>query len=374
MPTSRFLSQQGGRFARRSYPARLIGLALGFLAVGAVFQEIHAPIWLWVSLVIYSFIWPHIAYFWASNIRDSFITGQRQMLFDSFCGGLWAVAMGFNLVPTVVVLTMLAMNNMASGGIRLFIIGLAVKLLSIGLFSALLGVDLYLESSLRVMLASFPFLVIHPLAVGAMTFQFALSLHTQKNRLRKLSRTDGLTGLYNRRYWQSRALEEFNRCHRKIHSALLIMADIDHFKAINDTYGHTTGDDVIHRVAEIMQRQLRNIDLIGRFGGEEFAIVLPDSDMATGKEVAERLRLSVANDLEDENIPVTATLSLGIAEFSHDFDSFEDWVNAADEALYEAKDRGRNCFCCYSPNKTLRVVSSNPGKDSSKSQSNQQPS
>lgn len=357
MSFARFPHRQGGRFAKRSYPARFIGLALGFAGVSTALLEVGAPTWLWVALVIYSFLWPHLAYFWAANIRDSFETGQRQMLFDSFCGGLWAAAMGFNIVPTVVVLTMLSMNNMASGGMRLFLTGLMVKILSAGLWVLVLGWQPNIESNTMVILASLPFLIIHPLAVGAMTYQFASRLYTQKNQLKQLSRTDGLTGIYNRRYWQSRAIEEFDRCHRTQHEAVMIMMDIDHFKKINDTYGHAVGDDVIRGVSEILCKQLRNIDLSGRYGGEEFSVVLPDTTIQSSRAVAERLLKAVENEVIGQSTPVQCTVSIGMAAYHPSMHTLEDWISSADQALYDAKNRGRNQYCVYSADKSLRVVS-----------------
>ncbi len=358
--TLSLLSQQGGRFAKRIYPARFLGLALGFLGVAATFHELGRAPWVWASLIIYSFVWPHIAYFWAVNVSDSFVTGQRHLLFDAFCGGIWVAAMNFNIIPSMVIMTMLGMNNIASGGIRLFTVGLGVQVLSTGLWTLVFGWEPNFHSSMYVILASMPFAIIHPLAVGAMTFQFASRLHVQKTRLKQLSRTDGLTGLYNRRYWQSRASDEFNRRLRNNHQSVLIMLDIDHFKSVNDTYGHSAGDDVIRGLAEILHHQLRDIDIIGRYGGEEFAVVLPDVDLNTAKKIAERLRSSIENAVIGDDFAVQCTISLGLAEACESMNSFEDWINAADAALYDAKKRGRNCYCCSIPDKTLRVVASNP--------------
>src|SRR5690606_17312634 len=150
--------------------------------------------------------------------------------------------------------------------------------------------------------------------IGFMNYQFAIRIHEQKKQLHQLSRTDGLTGLYNRRYWQSRALEEFERCNRTKHRSVLIMLDIDHFKTINDTFGHNTGDDVIRGLGVILQRQLRNIDITGRFGGEEFAVILTGTDINEGKKVAERLRVAIANEMIGENTQIKCTISLGVAE------------------------------------------------------------
>lgn len=336
---------KGSRFASRIYPARVLGLGLGFFAVAAVFVELNYGFLMWFILMMYCFAWPHAAYLYAMRVSDSFRTGERQLLFDSFFGGIWVASMFFNLLPSVLVLTMLSMNNMASGGFRLFGAGLAAQLVGTIVGVVIFGWNPHLESSLTVLIASAPFLAIHPLIVGVMTYSFATRLYEQRNSLKLLSRTDGLTGLYNRRYWQMRAAEEFERSLRNERPAVLIMLDIDQFKRINDQHGHTVGDDVLRGISHILQTHLRSIDILGRYGGEEFAVVLPDMNFTNVQDIAERLRLAVENASFDEKKQLKSTISLGVAQLRPDMTSIEDWIKTADEALYNAKAQGRNRSC-----------------------------
>lgn len=333
----------GRRFARRVYPARIIGLGLGFVSVAAALLPLSPGFWLWFFIITYAFVWPHIAYLYATRMSDSFATGRRQLLFDSFCGGLWVAAMGFNLLPSVLVITMLGMNNMAAAGARLFGYGVLAQAAGVLLGGAVFGWSPQWDSSLTVIIASLPFLIIHPLMVGMMAYSFATRLHEQKNSLKLLSRTDGLTGLYNRRYWQLRAAEEFERSRRQNHPASLIMLDLDHFKKINDQYGHTVGDEVLEALSYQLQINLRSIDILGRYGGEEFAVVLPETDARHARDIAERVRQAVAQDRFGEQ-ELQCTVSLGIATMSPAMTGFDDWLNAADKALYDAKAAGRNCI------------------------------
>ena len=337
----------GRRFARRVYPARILGLGLGFFSVGAALVPLSYGFWVWFLLIMYAFAWPHIAYLYATRVSDSFATGKRQLLFDSFCGGLWVAAMAFNLLPSVLVLTMLSMNNMATSGGRFFGFGLLAQLTGLLLGVAIFGWYPQWDSSLTVVIASMPFLIVHPLAVGMMAYSFATRLHEQKNSLKLLSRTDGLTGLYNRRYWQLRAAEEFERSRRQGNPASLIMLDIDHFKKINDQYGHSIGDEVLEALSYLLQINLRSIDILGRYGGEEFAVVLPETDAQCAQEIAERVRLAVAKEPLGEKQSLKCTISLGIAEISRSTKDFDEWLNAADKALYDAKATGRNRTCVY---------------------------
>lgn len=344
------------RLARRIYPARVLGLSLGFVAISAALYPLRDELWFWVFAVTYCFAWPHIAYLWATRVSDSLETGHRQLLVDSFFGGIWLAAMQFNLLPSVLIVTMLTMNNLACGGVRLFLYGLLAQLISVIAGIAIFGWSPQIHSTLLVTITCLPMLICYPLTIGIMIYQFAVRIHQQKVQLKQLSRTDGLTGLYNRRFWQNRAMEEFSRCQRSQHRAVVFMLDIDHFKNINDTYGHSTGDAVIRGIADVLKRQLRNIDISGRYGGEEFTVVLPDIDLAEGRQVAERLRADIANELFGEHPGVGCTISLGLAEYHPQMASCDSWIKAADDALYKAKNLGRNQVCWYVPPTEFSVV------------------
>ena len=343
-------------FSTRIYPGRAIGLILTFISFYPAMQSAQQPLWVWYGFAAYCFVWPHLAFAYSLFIKGDMQTGQRQLLFDSFICGFWVAAIDFNLIPSAVILAMIALNNISTGGIVFLGIGVLFECIGLLVGASVFGWRPHFESSLLDSLVSLPTLVLYPLTIGYMNYLFAIRIHEQKKQLHQLSRTDGLTGLYNRRYWQSRALEEFERCNRHKHQSVLIMIDIDHFKSINDTFGHNTGDDVIRGLSDILQRQLRNIDICGRFGGEEFVVILTGTDLNEGKKVAERLRIAVTSEVIGNLTPVRCTISLGVAEIDKDMQSLEDWISAADSALYTAKERGRNCSCFYTPSKELRVV------------------
>jgi diguanylate cyclase (GGDEF)-like protein len=170
-----------------------------------------------------------------------------------------------------------------------------------------------------------------------------LDLKAANERLALLSRTDALTQLYNRGYWEERFASEFKRQQRNARSMSLIMFDIDHFKKVNDTYGHPAGDSVIRAVAKTLIDSSREIDLAGRYGGEEFCILLLDSDKDDAFNYAERLRTTI------ESLPINTdagelkiTVSLGVSEWSADFTEYGQWIQSADQALYQSKMNGRN--------------------------------
>jgi diguanylate cyclase (GGDEF)-like protein len=168
-------------------------------------------------------------------------------------------------------------------------------------------------------------------------------IRRQRDALRELADRDALTGLYNRRYLMQRGDEEFERVRRSGNRFSVVMLDCDRFKAVNDTYGHAVGDEVLCRVAEECQRAVRGIDVPARYGGEEFAIFLPISTLAGARTVAGRIRAAVGClPTATAQGPIDISVSAGIAAFAADDPSFAGVLNRADALLYRAKELGRN--------------------------------
>lgn len=165
-----------------------------------------------------------------------------------------------------------------------------------------------------------------------------------EEELWELATTDGLTGFLNRRHFLVRLQEEFDRMQRKpeLRSSVL-MLDLDHFKQINDNYGHATGDAVLKHFSDIIRSEQRKIDVVGRLGGEEFGIILPDTDILEARVFAERLRNSVeVKPLSQQDIMIDITVSIGLASLNEHSKSPDSVLSNADHALYEAKEKGRN--------------------------------
>lgn len=165
---------------------------------------------------------------------------------------------------------------------------------------------------------------------------------------KRLSITDGLTKVYNHRYFQEQLTREFSRCSRHRTSLSLIMMDIDHFKRFNDTYGHQQGDIVLRELARVFQQQLRGCDVLARYGGEEFAVIMPETDAAVAARVAERLRAAVESyGISGQDDELKVTISMGVATVPRgDIATAAELVTAADQALYRAKENGRNRIEC----------------------------
>jgi diguanylate cyclase (GGDEF)-like protein len=170
-----------------------------------------------------------------------------------------------------------------------------------------------------------------------------MSLEKANEELAILSQTDGLTQLFNREHWENCLQAEYKRWTRSQHSSSLVMLDIDHFKKVNDTYGHVVGDEVIRHLSSVIREHARETDVSGRYGGEEFVILLADTPLKNAYVFAERLRREVETSITKFNdIDLKYTISIGLAEIEPSIKSYEAWIECADAALYRAKDDGRN--------------------------------
>lgn len=164
-----------------------------------------------------------------------------------------------------------------------------------------------------------------------------------QDKLRYLATTDELTDLWNRRYFMDAVRKEIARSRRYGHIFSLIMLDIDYFKMINDKFGHSAGDKVLQGLASTLKKHFRQVDVPGRFGGEEFAVILPQTEVDQAYHIAERLRKHVENNpVSYEGHRLRFTISIGVAQHEQDMSSEDDLFKMADDALYVAKNKGRN--------------------------------
>jgi two-component system cell cycle response regulator len=178
-------------------------------------------------------------------------------------------------------------------------------------------------------------------------------LQASYQRSLSLALTDELTGLYNRRYFFAHLDELMARVRQDGISVSVLTFDIDHFKLVNDTYGHASGDEVLRELAARTMNSVRSVDLVARLGGEEFVVVMPETDLGVAVAVAERLRSAVARDpfsLRQDGEKLSVTISVGVTATGGGDDNRDRMLKRADDALYTAKDRGRNCVIVRAPN------------------------
>lgn len=170
-----------------------------------------------------------------------------------------------------------------------------------------------------------------------------MELEEKNKQLEYISNFDPLTDLFNRRYFERRIENEISRIKRYGNESCLLILDLDNFKIVNDSFGHPIGDSLLKSIATLLSKQLRESDLISRLGGEEFAILLVNTNLDQGKSVAEKIRVCIENQIFIiEGHEINITISIGVSSLNNNIDSFGKGYRNADKALYSAKSNGRN--------------------------------
>ncbi len=296
----------------------------------------------WLLLVGWAFVWPHLAWQLASKADDPLHSEFTNLKADAILAGMWIGIMGVNLLPSTALLMIICINLMGAGGMRIFIAGAVLMIVSCLVTLQLTDISVAFSSTQLSVLLTLPVLVIYPLLFAWVSYQTVIKLAEHKRRLQVMSTRDGMTGVYNRRHWELLLRNEFDNCRRYQRDATLLIIDIDHFKSINDTWGHDVGDQAIVALTRQLQMTLRGSDVIGRFGGDEFAVIMcgtpATSAIAAMSRVHERLgqlRLSCAPQ-------VALRISVGVAPLTAETEHYREWLKSADMALYKAKNSGRN--------------------------------
>ncbi|MBY7352058.1 diguanylate cyclase AdrA [Escherichia ruysiae] len=334
--------RSGLRFARRVRLPRMVGLAGMFLPIASTLVS-HPPSgWWWLVLVGWAFVWPHLAWQLASRAIDPLGREIYNLKTDAVLAGMWVGVMGVNVLPSIAMLMIMCLNLMGAGGPRLFVAGLVLMVVSCLVTLELTGITVSLNSAPLEWWLSLPIIVIYPLLFGWVSYQTATKLAEHKRRLQVMSTRDGMTGVYNRRHWELMLRNEFDNCRRHNRDATLLIIDIDHFKSINDTWGHDVGDEAIVALTRQLQITLRGSDVIGRFGGDEFAVIM--SGTPAENAITAMLRVHEGlNTLRLPNTPqVMLRISVGVAPLSPQMSHYREWLKSADMALYKAKKAGRN--------------------------------
>ncbi|WLI05390.1 MULTISPECIES: diguanylate cyclase [Pseudomonas] len=333
---------KGLSFARRIYRPRIIGAAMCSIGVIAALYPLPMPGWIWVLLLINGVVWPHLAYQLATHAKVPYDAEQRNLVYDALFSGFWAAALQFTPLTTVTLLSMVSMNNVAAGGKRLLLRGALAQLLGAAVAALLFGFKFNPSVSLEQVYACLPMLTLYPMAIGMVCYQLAIKLSEHKRALSALSRIDSLTGLLNHGSWKDLLHLKFHQCQQQHSQATIALIDIDHFKRINDTHGHIVGDAVLRQLSLELRRNLRDDDLAGRYGGDEFCVILPQMRQEEAARRMERMREIFSNYRNPQIPELRVSLSIGLADYQPFFSDAAMWLNAADRALYAAKDTGRN--------------------------------
>lgn len=319
-------------------------MGLAAICIAAVLLENGATPPVWATWVFTCLLWPHLALALARRSASPYRAEARNLLIDSAIAGIWIGLMQFNLLPAMLLFTLVTVDKISTAIPRLWLWSLPALGGGVLIGAVATGFSFQPHTSMPVLLASLPMLVIHTLSVSIATNRLVHKVHEKNRLLDQISRIDPITGMHVRRHWQALASQTLQRRHASAEPATLMMLDIDHFKLANDRHGHSVGDEVLRAVAAAIRVHVREGDNAGRYGGDEFGLVLPATRAGTAQALAEDILREVRGIVLSGAPQSPVSISIGIAEAEPVHATLEQWIEAADAALYRAKRAGRDRF------------------------------
>lgn len=364
---------------RLNYRNRSLSFMLLFGVIALHWLDSPPGQQLWALLTLQLLIYPHVAYQLARRARRMLRAETIFMLLDAALFGCWVAVLGFPLWISFTMLISVHINLVAFRGVPGLLYCAAASLAGILTGMLLGGAELRADSSWQATLACMIALSLYLVAVSHSAYLRSCSLRDAKEQLRtsqgqlqrrleeinalqiqlrELANRDPLTGLYNRRHLDAQLVDTVKN--RECDSNLcLLLIDIDHFKRINDEFGHQAGDQVLTRLAGVLTSHCRCSDVICRYGGEEFVVLVPEITVAAAVQRAEAIRQAFAGlRMRFDNRDLSLTLSVGLAAYPLHAIAGDRLFECADQALYRAKAAGRNRTVLWS---TQPVSEPSPG-------------
>lgn len=330
------------RIGRSIYPLRVFGFILFGISIFLSQSKLGLSLDAWsIAGIAICLIYPHVA-FLRYLINEERETEIRHMQIDMALQGTLIAFICFTPAIALPYLIANSAANYALRGMKQVIQGLALAFVSALVVGILRGQHVVLQADPIELLGPFIYLTIVTHYMGYLAYARGMSLIRRKQEAEETAQLDFLTGLNNRRsMFDQIKLNDTNPEAGNLDTTL-IMADLDYFKQINDTHGHDHGDAVLVQVSGLIKNSLRGTDIVARWGGEEFLVLLPKTNIEQGITVAETIRETIANrPINYNGVEHRVTLTLGIASYSAN-SCFEETIQRADKALYKGKELGRN--------------------------------
>lgn len=331
------------KFVERVYYMRILGTALCALPIWSVLEEQGVMSgWVWLPLLLNGLVWPHVAVWLSKRASDASRQEFRNLILDSFLGGVWIAVISVGLIPAAVFITVLAMDKVAAGGWRLFAKAQLALIVGFLLAWCGFGYPFVPQVSIRTILFCLPLLLSYSIGLSYLMYRLGQQVVKQNKELKRLSIMDPWLGVPNRRFFEICAEHLLEQVKQKKQVASLLLVDVDRFKDINDGYGHSIGDVVLQRLTAILNEEIRDSDLSARYGGDEFAVLLVGADQKRAANIALRIRKRVEDMMLENAQCLRCSVSIGVSQAKVTHASLKDWVADADSAMYRAKFGGRN--------------------------------
>lgn len=330
------------RIHRRTYPVRASYMGLCGLVVAASLAYQPANIVWWAFTAVSALVWPHIAYLHSCRQADPFQSEYLNCLIDALIVGCWVALMQWSLLPSICILAISMSDRSYLGLKQRWLPFVGALLAGMGLMAALVQPEAQWLAPLGVQISLLPLVILHTAYTSRSTRRMLKTLAKQNLQLKLLGRIDPLTTVYSRDYWWKMARTALRQHHIRQEQTSLLVIDIDHFKRINDEYGHIVGDEVLKLIGLNIRQCLRSHDIAGRYGGDEFTVLCKNAKAEDAYFVALRIRDKLAQIRLREYPKLRISASIGVAAADDSFESVATWIKAADTALYSAKDAGRD--------------------------------
>lgn len=330
------------RIGRSIYPLRVFGFILFAISILLSHSKLGLALDTWsIAGITLCLVYPHLAYqrYLKNEQRETEIT---HMQIDMALQGVLIALVCFTPAVALPYLIANSAANYALRGMKQVVQGLALAFIPAMLVGIFRGHDAVLNANVIELLGPFLYLTIVTHYMGYLAYARGMSLIRRKKQAEEAAQLDFLTGLNNRRSMFHQIMLNDTNPEAKGRDTTLIMVDLDHFKQVNDTHGHDHGDAVLIQVSGLIKDSLRVTDTVARWGGEEFLVLLPKTNIEQGVTVAEIIRKAIADrSINHDGVEHRVTSTLGIASYSTD-SNFEETLQLADKALYKGKQQGRN--------------------------------
>ena len=327
---------------RRAYPLRASYMALSGLVVTACLVQHSVHIAWCAFLVVSALVWPHIAFAHSSRHSDRQQAEYENSFVDALIVGCWMGLLHWSLLPCICILIVCAADRFFAGFKGHWVSAVIALLAGMGLIAATERPVAHWDASLLVQMSLLPLIVLHSAFASFSARRMVKTLARQNLQLKRLGRIDPLTTVYSRDYWWKKARASLRQHQTHTEPTSLLLIDIDHFKRINDEYGHVVGDEVLKQIGLVIRQSLRSHDIAGRYGGDEFTVLCKNTCAQDACSVALRIRDKLVQIRIREHPELRISASIGVAAADQHFKAVSEWIKAADSALYQAKNAGRD--------------------------------